>query len=440
MPSATGLHVFAKREGLWDSTAEALHVGGQTAIEAVKILLQAYHQKQLNQPLDVAVTLVAQIPELALHYYTNAMVKFAEAPMSTQQPAQSQPVTAAMPPAITDIWEALMSHRPGRSGQLRTDGTTVTLGGRPIFRVQDGMVSGSWGDKVTLSTASVLNSLSALAGIQRPFKVGLGSGEAMCNDQPVSPMAWTDLGPAPSHSPLQATASTEFHATELGCPPLKQAAAKTAMGYPQAVLEKGGDPGKVRQALEKAVKALNEATTSALKFDDRLIKLEKDTYAIFREYLNHDQQTEVLEAREKAKEQAGQVPGRTAALRSPEPERMGGRWHFKEHQASLSTPPTDERAGEFDHGDVGDEGDSVTAAAALSDEEILTAAKTKSLAQAREEYINGRMSQDLFDAFVPLWEALHQKDGAAQLQGALDRGDIDQHIFDLGQQLLAKKS
>lgn len=414
MPSATGLHVFAQREGLWAAAAEAIRVGGQTAEEAVRTLLQAYHQKQLGQPLATAVELVNQIPGVGLHYYVKSLIKLAETPMP-QQPAA--PVTAAMAPAILSIWEALMRKQPARSGTLKTDGQQVMLGGRPIFKVQDGLVSASWAGRVTLSTASALNALASLAGIPRPFKVGLGDGEALYHDQPVDPMAWLDLGPGPSHSTAMATASAD-HAQDLGLAPvktaktasmgditpaewagmtdegttvdsterggeggdavrqrhglpLKSAAAKTAVSYPQAVQDKGGDSGKVRTALEKVVHALNEASTAALKFDDRLIKLERDAYGLFREYLAYDQQAQALEAREKAEQGAGQ---RTGALQPDLPqqqERLGGRWNFKEHQApvvantaSLSTPPTDERAGEFDHGDVADQGDSVTASAA----------------------------------------------------------------------------
>ena len=385
MPSPTGLHVFAKREGLWESTAEALHVGGQPADEAVKNLLQAYHQKQLNLPLDQAVELVDKIPAVALHYYVTSMLKLAEVPMSQQ----ATPVTSALSPAIMSIWEALVSHQPARSGVLKTDGQQVLMSGRPIFRILNGLVSASWAGRVTLSTASALNSLASLAGIPRPFKVGLGDGEAICNDQPVDPLAWIDLGPGPSRGPAMATASAEDRPPELGPAPVKTAAAaKTAVGYPQAVQDKGGDSAKVKQALEKAVHAMNEASTASLKFDDRLLKLERDVYALFREYLAYDQQVEAMEAQEQAQEQQGiQVPGRTASV-IPGQEVMGARWHFKEHSApaappqpaqidqpfdpaplgarsaSLSTPPTDERAGEFDHSDVADEGDSVTAAAA----------------------------------------------------------------------------
>jgi len=413
MPSATGLFVFAQREGMWASTAEALHVGGQTSTEAVRTLLQTYHMKHLGQDLATAIDLVGKLPEVALHAYVVAFEHKAKTDLAQQSP--SAPVTAAgVPPAILKMWEALMGHHPARVGVLRTDGYQVTLDQRPILRIDQGMLSASWGGKVSLATASVLNAFATLAGLHRPFRAGLDDG-ALYRDQPCDAHGWVELGPGPAHVPQMATASSDFAAQELGCPPLKTGAAKTAVSYPQSVVDKGGDPGKVRQALEKAVKALNEAATSALKFDDRLLKLERDVYGLFKEYLAYDQQAEQLKAREDAAKEAGRPV-----------------------TSSLSTPPTDERAGEHDDGDLGS-GDSITAAAdpKPSDEEILTAARTLSLAQARAAYINGTMTQDLFDAFVPLWQALHQKNGPELLQGSLDRGDIDQHQFDLGQQLLA---
>ena len=43
------------------------------------------------------------------------------------------------------------------------------------------------------------------------------------------------------------------------------------------------------------------------------------------------------------------------------------------------------------------------------------------------------------DHLVLLWDALHQQSSPTEMQGAQNRGDIDQHVFDLGQQPLAGK-
>lgn len=340
LPSPTGLYVFAKREGLWDTVAQEL------GPEQVRGILIAYHQKQLGQSLEEAHRLVDAVPEVVLQHFSSAFERFKEPKMPTA-------TTAALAPVLK-VWEALQVPTVAKAGDLKTDGRTVTFHGAPIFRLYQGMVSASWGGRATMSTAAVLNGLCELAMQGRPFKVGLDQ-QPTFKGEPCSLTEWIRVGPAPVKAPLSATASADFNAQELGVP-----YTKTAASYPQAVGEKGGDPEKVKKALEKAVGALNEAVTAALKFDDRINKLERDTYAVFREYLGHAQQEEALQAQEEAK-------GVTS---------------------SLSTPPTDERSGEFDDGDI-ENGDSITAAS-----------EPKTLAEAREAYVNGRMTADEFDAFV----------------------------------------
>lgn len=343
LPSPTGLYVFAKREGLWDAKAP------EFGPEQVRNLILAYHQKQLGQSLEEAHRLVDAVPEVVLQHFSSAFERFKEPTMPTATTAATAPVLK--------MWEALQVPTVAKAGDLKTDGRTVWFHGAPIFRLYKGMISASWGGRATLSTASTLNGLCELAMQGRPFKVGLDQ-QPTFKGEPCSLTEWVQVGPAPVKAPLSATASTssDFRSQELGLP-----AARTAASYPQAVGEKGGDPDKVKKALEKAVGALNEAVTAALKFDDRINKLERDTYAIFREYLGFAQQEEALQAQEEAK-------GVTS---------------------SLSTPPTDERSGEFDSGDV-ETGDSVTAAA---DE-------PKTLAEARAAYVNGHMTAEQFDAFV----------------------------------------
>ena len=233
----------------------------------------------------------------------------------------------------------------------------------------------------SLAVVSRLNKQAVAAGFGRPFRI-TASGDITCNGEPVD-------------GSVQMTAM-----------------AKTAASYPAAVNEKGGDASKVKAALEKAVKALNEANVAGLKFDDRIAKLEKDTYSIFGEYLEFARQEEVQKAREEAQSVT----------------------------SSLSTPETDERSGQHDGNESITNFDSVTAAAEAvpSDEEILKAARTKSLNEARADLANGRMAPALFDAFVPLWEALHLGSGLSSLKGALVRGEIDQHLYDLGIQLVTE--
>ena len=249
MPSATGLHVFAKREGLWDDASEALSETGEPAALAAKSLLLAYHQKHLGLSLSDASEAVDSLPELALEHYAKALTKFIkEAPV-----VAAQLVTAAAP--VHRVWEALRAGKPARSGDLITDGTRVSLHGAPIFQIVDGDVQVNWSGKVSLTTASAVNTLATLAGLGRPFRVN-PDGQTFCQGSPCSPREWITLG------------KTEQVRTPVVL------AGKTAASYPESVSTKGGDPGKIKSALEKAVKALNEASVAGLKFDDRITKLE----------------------------------------------------------------------------------------------------------------------------------------------------------------------
>ena len=382
-PSTTGLFVFAKREGLWDATASALVASPEAAIEAVRTLLLAFYQTHLRNSLDVARDMVDKVPEIVCQRIAK---DFRAMPgvVPPEQPQASK--TGSATTMLQQVFAALSQGNPQSiNASVHVDNGVVSFHGEKVFAMHpQGRISVRLGTRPTLTTAAFVNKLASLAGIQRPVSM-YPDGTVKVAGARVCPESWVTVK------------------NGTGAP-------KTAASYPQVVSERGGDTSKVKGALEKALQALNLAAVSALKFDDRLMKLEQDVYRLFQEYLEFERQSEMQEAREEA-----------ASVTS-----------------SLSTPDTDARAGQFDNGDVST-APSITASSA-SDEEILTAAWTLSLEEARRDYVAGRMSADLFDAFVPLWEALHRPNGPAELKGALDRGDITQHLYDLGQQLLERKA
>ncbi len=159
LPSATGLYVFAKREGLWDATLAAVQQSKEAAVEGARTLLIAYYQKHLRLPLSEATELVGKVAEIVLQRYAKDFNHVSPVLQVTAA------VELGASPAVKQVWEATTQGHALRAGDLSTDGSTISLRGEPIFRVRAGVVQARWSGRPTLSTAAVLNKLARLADV-----------------------------------------------------------------------------------------------------------------------------------------------------------------------------------------------------------------------------------------------------------------------------------
>jgi hypothetical protein len=109
-------------------------------------------------------------------------------------PPPPAPVTASLPSAqAQEIWDLLQKGLPGGGGNLTTDGKLVCLRGEPIFKIEGGMAFGSWAGAPSLTVAANVNSLSALAGVDRAFALHRGIPSFKGQDVPAE--GWIAIGP-----------------------------------------------------------------------------------------------------------------------------------------------------------------------------------------------------------------------------------------------------
>lgn len=135
-------------------------------------------------------------------------------------------VKSAMPSVPTSAAEAIFAKfkagKPGRAGNLETDGTTVHLHQNPIFKLENEVYSGNWAGWVTPTTANNVNSLASLAGIGRPFSIS--GGAPTCFGKPCRESGWIPLGNAQSHAANKNAAVLEYDSS--GDPPNTTTATK----------------------------------------------------------------------------------------------------------------------------------------------------------------------------------------------------------------------
>lgn len=111
------------------------------------------------------------------------------------------------------VYNLAVQGRPGKSGNLSTDGKVISLHGNPIFYVEGGHAFASWAGWPTMTTAANVNALADIAGIQgqRPFS--FQNRTPLVQGKPVegATTGWHDLGPiagmaepAPAPAPVKA--------------------------------------------------------------------------------------------------------------------------------------------------------------------------------------------------------------------------------------------
>jgi hypothetical protein len=145
-----------------------------------------------------------------------------EEPAAPEAPAAAPTAAskAARIPRVQSeaVYNLTIQGRPGKSGNLSTDGKVISLHGNPIFYVENGHAFASWAGWPTMTTAANVNALADVAGIQgqRPFF--FQAKQPMVQGKPVqgSTTGWHDLGPiagfepaapAPEAAPVPAVAS-----------------------------------------------------------------------------------------------------------------------------------------------------------------------------------------------------------------------------------------
>ena len=119
------------------------------------------------------------------------------------QSSMASKSAASIPTAQAEaIFELLNQQRPGKAGNLRTDGKVVTLHGNPIFKIEKGKFYASWGGiDPTMITVANVNSLASLLGLGRVFSIK--NQQPFVNGAPVEDLsAWTEL---PSQTPISAS-------------------------------------------------------------------------------------------------------------------------------------------------------------------------------------------------------------------------------------------
>lgn len=142
-----------------------------------------------------------------------------EAPEQPSAPAAAPTASskeARIPRVQSEVvYNLTVQGRPGKSGNLSTDGKVISLHGNPIFYLENGHAFASWAGWPTMTTAANVNALADIAGIkgQRPFY--FQNKLPMIQGKPVegSTTGWHDLGPiagfepAPAPAPAVAVAS-----------------------------------------------------------------------------------------------------------------------------------------------------------------------------------------------------------------------------------------
>lgn len=117
--------------------------------------------------------------------------------------------TARVPRVQSEaVYNLTVQGRPGKSGNLSTDGKVISLHGNPIFYIENGHAFASWAGWPTMTTAANVNALADVAGIkgQRPFF--FQAKQPMVQGKPVqgTTTGWHDLGPIAGFEPAAAPA------------------------------------------------------------------------------------------------------------------------------------------------------------------------------------------------------------------------------------------
>ena len=172
-----------------------------------------------------------------------------------KEASTKEAMPAAIGNATTKVMEALKEGKPAKSGNLVSDGTTVSLHGNPIFKLENGVASASWCGWVTPTTARVVNGLAALLGVQAHFNIK--DRLAQCNGKKCDSKNWVVLG---SYEPT-----------------LKEASTKIAAEVPTSAHDESGS-GDVSQILghtDNPVESLADGSTGAVNItaDDTINKL-----------------------------------------------------------------------------------------------------------------------------------------------------------------------
>ena len=126
-------------------------------------------------------------------------------PLPAPQPQTASKEAASVPSMQAEkVWGWLQQGKPGSAGSLATDGKVVTLRGRPIFKVENGLAFGSFAGDPSLTTAANVNSLAVLAGIGRVFALHHGTPSFNGTDIPAD--GWVAVGVVKSGTAPEAKA------------------------------------------------------------------------------------------------------------------------------------------------------------------------------------------------------------------------------------------
>ena len=131
---------------------------------------------------------------------------------------QKEAMPAIPPVGNNKIEDYLRAGRAGRAGNLATDGSTVTLHGNEIFKLENGKAYGSWAGWVTPTTARNVTGLARCFGLNAGFYIK--GGNPCCKsyetDGPVQDTrAWIELGPVNEGLGKTTQASAEKVAVDL---------------------------------------------------------------------------------------------------------------------------------------------------------------------------------------------------------------------------------
>ena len=184
---------------------EALH---KTVTEVAKAVSDAFYKvdgallglpvgSNLSGPLKAIRDSVFATKSQAEQLVTRATTELQQIPVATPE-EEAAPVPASRVAGVPTvdaetIFDLITLGRDGESGNLSTDGKTVTLKGKPIFKLEGGKAYGSWGGDSSPSTAANVNSLSAIVGISKPFVVNDG-GVSVLGKPTTDLDGWVELG------------------------------------------------------------------------------------------------------------------------------------------------------------------------------------------------------------------------------------------------------
>lgn len=172
-----------------------LPVGSElgAALKAIRdnIFVQKQKAEQLvSQASEAVAALPPELPEEPA------------APEPGKAPAPAAPTASAKEARVPvvqaqAVYDLSVQGRPGKSGNLSTDGKVISLHGNPIFYLENGHAYASWAGWPTMTTAANVNALATIAGIkgQRPFY--FQNRTPMIQGKPVEGTltGWHDLGP-----------------------------------------------------------------------------------------------------------------------------------------------------------------------------------------------------------------------------------------------------